>query len=117
MEIKVLRKGLDFPPIQNKINVPELKDFQEFCGRMRIKWHVRNDVTPQFSEIPAITPKSKWQPPKGHPKLEVFLSQIEKELFELTETSLGYSNFPKEWQAMRSLVNEKYTSLWYGFGA
>ena len=59
MEIKVLRKGLDFPPIQNKINVPELKDFQEFCGRMRIKWHVRYDVTPQFSEIPAITPKSK----------------------------------------------------------
>ena len=59
MEIKVLRKGLDFPPIQNKINVPELKDFQEFCGRMWIKWHVRNDVTPQFSEIPAITPKSK----------------------------------------------------------
>ena len=60
MEIKVLRKGLDFSPIQNKINVPELrKDFQEFCGRMRIKWHVRNDVTPQFSEIPAFTLKSK----------------------------------------------------------
>ena len=56
-----MEKGLDFAPIQNKINEPELrKDFEEFCRRMRI------------------TPKSKWQPPKGHANLEVFLSQIEK---------------------------------------
>ena len=52
-EIKVLEKGLDFVPIQNKINEPELrKDFEEFCRRMRIKWHFRNDVTLQFSERP-----------------------------------------------------------------
>ena len=38
VEIKVLEKGLDFAPIQNKINEPELrKDFEEFCRRMRIK--------------------------------------------------------------------------------
>ena len=37
-EIKVLEKGLDFAPIQNKVNEPELrKDFEEFCRRMRIK--------------------------------------------------------------------------------
>ena len=37
-EIKVLEKGLDFAPIQNKVNEPELrKDFDEFCWRMRIK--------------------------------------------------------------------------------
>ena len=46
-EIKVIAKGLDFPPIQNKINGPKLKkDLEEFCRRMRIKWHFNNDVTP-----------------------------------------------------------------------
>ena len=42
-EIKVLEKGLDFAPIQRKINEPKLKkDFDEFCRRMRIKWNFRN---------------------------------------------------------------------------
>ena len=60
-EIKTLEKGLNFAPIQNKINEPEQrKDFKEFCRRMRIKWYFRNDFTPQFSEIPAFTPNSKW---------------------------------------------------------
>ena len=37
-EIKVLEKGLDYVPIQKKINEPELrKDFSEFCRRMRNK--------------------------------------------------------------------------------
>ena len=32
IEIEVLEKGLDYPPMQNKINEPELrKDFEEFC--------------------------------------------------------------------------------------
>ena len=32
IEIKVLEKGLDYAPIQNKINEPELRrDFEEFC--------------------------------------------------------------------------------------
>ena len=34
-EIKVLEKGLDFAPIQRKVNEPELRqDFEEFCRRM-----------------------------------------------------------------------------------
>ena len=61
-----------------------------------------------FKETPVFAPKSTWKPPKGHPNLEFFLSQIEKELFELAETSLGYSNFSKEaWQAMRALANDR----------
>ena len=40
-EIKVLEKGLDFAPIQRKINEPELRqDFENFCRRMRIKWRM-----------------------------------------------------------------------------
>ena len=75
---------------------------------MRIKWYFRNEISENFSGKPAFTPKSKWKPPKGHPSLEVSLSQIEKELFELAESPLNYSNFSKEeWQAMRSLVNDR----------
>ena len=80
-EINILEKGLDFAPIQNKINQPELrKDFEEFCRRMRINWYFRNDISENFSEKPEFTRKSKWKPPRGHSSLEVFLSQIEKEL-------------------------------------
>ena len=43
-EIKVLEKGLDFEPIQRKINEPELrKNFEEFCRRMKTKLNFRND--------------------------------------------------------------------------
>ena len=58
-EIKILEKGLDFAPIQRKINERELrKDFEEFCRRMRIKWHFWNEPTSDFSNIPAFPPKS-----------------------------------------------------------
>ena len=77
--MKVIAKGLDFAPIQNKIKGPKLgKDSEKFCRRMRIKWHFSNDVTLQFSEVHAFIPKSKWQSPKGHPNLEIFFNQIEK---------------------------------------
>ena len=85
---KVLEKGLDFAPIQNKVNEPELrKDFDEFCRRMRIKWHFRNEPSESFSTIAAFRSKSSWKPPAGHPNLEVFLSSVEKELFEDVGTS------------------------------
>ena len=36
-EIRALEKGLDFAPIQNKIDEPELRtDVEDFCRRMRI---------------------------------------------------------------------------------
>ena len=39
--------------------------------------------------------------------LEVFLSQVEKELFELPVSHLGYSNFTREeWTAIRSLADD-----------
>ena len=49
--IEVLKKGLDFAPIQRKINKPELRsDFGEFYRQMRIKWHFRNEPILDFSE-------------------------------------------------------------------
>ena len=53
-EIEILEKGLDYAPIQNKIDEPELRnDFNKFCRRMRLKCYFRNKVTPNFSEVPA----------------------------------------------------------------
>ena len=106
-EIKVLEEGLDFATIQRKINEPELKqDFNDFC-RMRLKWYFR-DETQEFSETPAFSTKSTWYPPKGHPCLEVFLSQVENELFEITKQDLRYSNLSKEeWRAIKSLADDR----------
>ena len=108
-ETKVLEKGLDFAPIQNKVNEPELrKDFDEFCRQMRIKWHFRNEPSENFSTIARFRSKSSWKPPSGHPNLEVFLSSVEKELFEDIVTSLRYCNrSTEEWKAIKSLADDK----------
>ena len=59
IEIKVLKKELDFAPKQNKTNEPELRaDFEEFARRMRTKWHFRNEPTRFSSVSPAFRPKS-----------------------------------------------------------
>ena len=45
VEIKVLEKGWDYAPIQNKINEPELRrDFENFCRQMRLKWFFRDEL-------------------------------------------------------------------------
>ena len=108
-EIKVLEKGLNFAPIQNKINEPELRTgFNEFCRRMRTKWYFKYEPTKEFSNIPAFSPKSTWTPPNGHPNLEVYLSQIENEVFKIPKEQLGYSNLSKlEWEAIRSLAGDR----------
>ena len=108
-EINLLEKGLDFAPIQRKINEPELReDFEEFFRRMRVKWHFRNELSESFIKKPAFFPKSSWKPHEGHPNLEVFLIQIENKLFKTTETPLGYCNLSKEkWEAVRILADDR----------
>ena len=108
-EVKILDKGLDFALIQRKTNEPELrKDFEEFCRRMRIKWHFWNEPTSDFGNIPAFAPKSAWKPNKGHPNLEVFLSQVEFDLCKAIEKPLGCSNLSKEeWDARRSMADDR----------
>ena len=74
---------------------------------MRLKWYFR-DETQEFSETPAFSTKSTWNPPKGHSCLEVFLSQVENELFQITKQDLRYSNLSKEeWRAIRSLADDR----------
>ena len=96
-EIRILEKGLDFAPVQRKINEPEIRsDFEEISKRVRTKWHFRNEPTPDFSNVPYVKSKSKWSPPKGHPAVENFLNKVENELFKITDKELGYSNFTSE---------------------
>ena len=85
--MKGLEKGYaDYAPTQSKINKPGLRnDFEEFCRRMRLKWYFRNEPTSEFSETPSFTPKSSWKPPKSYPFLEVFLSEIDKEVFAISD--------------------------------
>ena len=108
-EIKVLEKGLDYAPIQNKINEPELRnDFEEFCRWMCLKWYFRNEPSSEFNETPSLTPKSLWKPSKGHLSLEVLLSEIKKEIFAIPDSRLDYSNLlQKEWQTMQSLADDR----------
>ena len=108
-EIRGLEKGLDYAPIQKKINELELrKYFSEFCRRMRNKSYFPNEPTPQFSEVPFCKSKSSWRPPNGHPALEIFLSKVEKDLFDICKKQQTYSNFnSEEWKAMRSLADDR----------
>ena len=88
------------------------KDFEEFCRRKRTKWNFRNEPSQNFSVVPDFVRKSSWKPPLGQPSLEVFLSQVESELFKETLDSLRYSNlFQEKWRAVRSLADDRSTVI------
>ena len=111
IEIQVLEKALDFAPNQKSINENELrKDFEYFSRRMRIRWNFRDQPSEDFSDKPAFRPKSNWKHPPGHPGLELFLSQLEKEIFNgLLNDSISIpSNMSKEeWEALRGLADDR----------
>ena len=59
---------------------------------------------------PAFCPKSNWKPPPRYPGLELFLSQLEKEIFNgLVNDSISIpSNMSKEeWEALRRLADDR----------
>ena len=75
---------------------------------MHLKKYLRNDVIPTFIEFPAFRFKSSWNLPKVHPNLEVFLSEIEKELFSVIDTKLSYPSLSnEEWHAIYSLADDR----------
>ena len=92
IEITLLEKVLDFAHTQRMID--ELRqDFNEFCRRMHTKWFFRNEPTLEFSQTQAFSPKSTWQPAKG---LEVFLCELEKEIFKISTEHCRYSDTSRE---------------------
>ena len=52
-----------------------------------------------------------WKPPKGHPSLEVFLSEIKNEIFAIPDSRLGYSNLSQEEWQMQSLADNRSTEI------
>ena len=73
--------------------------------KMRCRWHFRNEPSDDFSNVPAFRPKSQWNPPTGHPCVELFLSRLEKELFSFLPGKPQSHNLTKEeWKAMRNLA-------------
>ena len=71
------------------------------------KWFFRNEPTENFSEAPAFHVKSNWNPPKGYPAVEIFLSKLETEIFSvLPGTPLDYNLSKEEWLAMRGLAED-----------
>ena len=61
--------------------------------------YIQNEETENFSETSSFRSKSSWKPPQENASLELFLSEIEWELFEIPNFSKG------EWECMRSLAN------------
>ena len=89
-EIRVLSKDLQFVPTSFKIDEVDLrKDCNGFSRRMRNKWHFSDNVTAEFRD------------------LELFLSQIEKELFEYVPQKLWKHNLSKiGWLALKTLTED-----------
>ena len=97
LEISVLGKGLSSSPTLTFINEADLRrDFVGFARKMSSKWFFRKETTDDFIEISAFRIKSNWSPPKGHPALEMFLSQMEGEIFSLLPGNSTSYNLTKE---------------------
>ena len=51
-EMKVLKRDLDFASFQKKIIEPDLRrDFQEFCGCLKVKWNFLDKPFENFSDF------------------------------------------------------------------
>ena len=60
----------------------------------------------RFSEKPSFHTKSSWNPPKGDPDLDVFLSKVEEELSTVIERPVRHPNWSQEeWKGIRFLAD------------
>ena len=59
------------------------------------KWYFKNDVTGNFSQLPAFENKCNWNPPKGQPALEMFLSQLEGDISSVLPGNTSSYNLTK----------------------
>ena len=97
LEIKVLKKELGFSRTSSPINeVDLLRYVSNFSRRMRCKWFFRNERQENVSETSEFKSKSTWNPPKGAPALELFLSQTEKDILSILPGKATNCNLSKE---------------------
>ena len=75
---------------------------------MRCKWYFRNESQDIPSEISTYKLKSTWNPPKGSPALELFLSKVKEDIFSVLPGHPKKFNLSKEkYLTMRSLQNDR----------
>ena len=75
---------------------------------MRCKWFLKNERQENASEISKFRSKSTWNPPKGTPALELFLSQAEKYILSILQgKATNYNLSKEEYLTMRSLKNDR----------
>ena len=63
-----------------------------------------NKTFRKFSDKPPSRPKSSWKFSPGHPGLQLFLSQIEKYIFEnlvKDSTPINLNKTKEEWDALK----------------
>ena len=96
LEIKVLEKGLGFSLTPSSINEVDLRrDISDFSRKMRCKLFFRNERQENVSETSEFKSKSTWNPLKGAPALELFLSQTEKDILSILPLKATNYNLPK----------------------
>ena len=106
LEIKVLEGGLRFSATPSVNEVDFRRDSSDFSRKMRCKSLFRNERQENVSETSEFKSKSTWNPPKGAPALELFLSQTEKDILSILPGKATNYNLPKkEYLTLRSLQN------------
>ena len=77
---------------------------------MRIKLNFQKELLEDFSDKPAFRPKPSQKPLPGHPGLELFLSKIEKDIFEnlvKDSTAITLNMTKEERDALRGLADDR----------
>ena len=116
---KLLRKGPSFCPAPRDINWQEVHDdLESFEARLRTAVFFLEKDTEEStvrnqdrSHLPSIPGKKGWKPPVSKfPELELFLSNIRKDIINPRNVSCIRDNLPKgEHSALRTLKNSDVT--------
>ena len=104
-EISLLSKGLKFVPTPSFFDKAALKqDLERFGRKLRLAWHFRDDQR-EFVFNP-FKKKSNFKPKDQDAAIEMYLSSLEKHIFDL-DTKIKYHNITKEERrAIDSLRND-----------
>ena len=91
-EINLLSKCLKFSPLPTDIDVAKVRqDIQDFKHRIKLRWFFK-DRTNDTTDINKLKVKSSWNPPKGDPLLESYLSLVEKRVLSVLAEGKFYLN-------------------------
>ena len=101
VEQRVLSKGPSFCPVPKDTNWQKVHEsFDQFDRRIRMAayFHQKktSDENKTNSNFQLSKPQNKWNPPKACPELELFLSNIRKDVLDLRNIRKPKDNLSKE---------------------